>query len=139
MLESGRRVATYKLASLIALLDYAVEHHSWRLCGSPMSGAGILSSALTCPTSPATCGRDRVSLKPARDALVEAYGARCFYCGAPVGKSGAVDHVLPWSRIGLDGLANLVLACRRCNTDKSDTLPRPGLVELAVNRDPAGL
>ena len=26
VLESGRRVATYKLASLIALLDYAVEH-----------------------------------------------------------------------------------------------------------------
>ena len=84
-------------------------------------------------------GRDRVNLKPARDALAGAYGASCFYCGAATGKSGAADHVLPWSRIGLDGLTNLVLACRRCNTDKSDTLPRPGFVDLAIGRDPAGL
>ena len=45
-------------------------------------------------------GRDGVQLKPARDGLADAYGAHCFYCGASVGKSGAADHVLPWSRIG---------------------------------------
>jgi 5-methylcytosine-specific restriction endonuclease McrA len=84
-------------------------------------------------------GRDRVQLKPARDALADAYGTQCFYCGASVGKSGAADHVLPWSRIGLDGLTNLVLSCQRCNTDKSATLPRPGLVEQAISRDPAAL
>lgn len=80
-------------------------------------------------------GRDRISLKPARDALVEVYGPTCFYCQMTVGSTGASDHVLPWSRIGLDGLTNLVLACRRCNADKSDTLPRTDLVEQAVGRD----
>ncbi len=29
-----------------------------------------------------------------------------------------VDHLLPWSRLGIDGLANLVLACGRCNSSK---------------------
>ena len=43
--------------------------------------------------------------------------------------------MLPWSRIGLDGLTNLVLSCRRCNSDKSDTLPKTDLVEQAVSRD----
>lgn len=68
-------------------------------------------------------GRNRVSLAPARSALLDTFGTRCFYCGAAVGKSAPVDHVLPWSRVGIDGLANLVVACATCNTDKSQTLP----------------
>ena len=64
-------------------------------------------------------GRNRVSLQAVREALADVDGARCFYCGINLKNAGTVDHVLPWSRIGLDGLTNLVLACRRCNTDKS--------------------
>ena len=46
-----------------------------------------------------------------------------------------VDHVLPWSLLGIDGLANLVLACRRCNADKRDSLPAPSIVDRALARD----
>ena len=45
VLESGRRVATYKLATLIALLDFGVEHAGmnsalgWRGTGAPEARA----------------------------------------------------------------------------------------------------
>jgi len=68
-------------------------------------------------------GRDRISLKPARNALLEAYGPGCFYSQTVVGTSGAADHVLPWRRIGIDGLTNLVVACQRCNSDKATHCP----------------
>jgi 5-methylcytosine-specific restriction endonuclease McrA len=81
-------------------------------------------------------GRDRVSLAPARAALMDAFGARCFYCDVSVGSSAPVDHVLAWSRVGLDGLSNLVVACARCNGDKSEALPGLELVSRALARDP---
>ncbi len=71
--------------------------------------------------------------------MLEAYGPGCFYCQTVVGTSGAADHVLPWSRIGIDGLTNLVAGCQRCNSDKSHTLPRSRIVEQAVTRDAATL
>jgi hypothetical protein len=61
--------------------------------------------------------------------------AQCFYCGTSVGPSAPVDHVLPWSRVGIDGLANLVVACFRCNGNKSQSRPAPWLVEQVVARD----
>lgn len=79
--------------------------------------------------------RDRISLNPAREALRVGFGSYCFYCHARVGPSAPVDHVLPWSRVGLDGLANLVLACPGCNGDKGSTLPAPALVEAAAGSD----
>lgn len=82
-------------------------------------------------------GRDRISLERARAALADAFGATCFYCQAPVSMSAPVDHVLPWSRVGLDGLSNLVLSCGRCNGDKSETLPVMPLVVASLSRDPA--
>jgi 5-methylcytosine-specific restriction endonuclease McrA len=39
----------------------------------------------------------------------------CHYCGAP---AGCRDHRIPKSRGGTDDPANIVLACRRCNTSK---------------------
>jgi hypothetical protein len=80
-------------------------------------------------------GRDRVSLAPAREALTEAFGPRCFYCDRRLGPSSPVDHVLPWSRVGIDGLANLVLACPSCNGDKLHALPALPLVDRALRRD----
>lgn len=47
---------------------------------------------------------------------------------------GHVDHVLPWSKVAIDGLANLVLACPRCNLSKSDRLPSPKHVQRALAR-----
>ena len=81
-------------------------------------------------------GRDRVSLRAARAALLDTFGAACFYCGREVTASAPVDHVLPWSRTGIDGLANLVVACARCNGDKSETLPIMDLVSAVLDRDP---
>lgn len=50
----------------------------------------------------------------------------CFYCGVPFSGIGqgpdhrTVDHRIPKSRGGSDGLANLVFACYRCNQRKRD-------------------
>lgn len=50
----------------------------------------------------------------------------CFYCGVAFDGRGAlertVDHRLPRSRGGAEGLANLVFACRACNQRKADQL-----------------
>jgi len=80
-------------------------------------------------------GRDRLSLSPARAGLKEAFGPVCFYCGSRVPADNPVDHVLPWSRVGIDGIANLVLACRRCNGDKLHALPSLALMDRALARD----
>lgn len=80
-------------------------------------------------------GRDRIPLAPVRGAFRKAFGPRCFYCGRTLGGDSPVDHVLPWSRVGIDGLANLVLACGRCNSEKSGALPSVHLVEQVLERD----
>lgn len=84
-------------------------------------------------------GRERISLEPARVALKEAFGPRCFYCGSALPRGNPVDHVLPWSRLGIDGLANLVLACQGCNTAKLHALPSIELMDRALSRDRATL
>lgn len=80
-------------------------------------------------------GRDRLSLAPVRAAFSEAFGPTCFYCGRGLRPSSPVDHVLPWSRVGIDGLANLVLACQACNGSKLHALPALELVERVLDRD----
>ena len=79
-------------------------------------------------------GMDRVSLSRVREVLMKKFGATCFYCGVRVGAGCHVDHVLPWSRVGIDGLSNLVLACTQCNGDKSNLLPAPVHVTTALGR-----
>ena len=79
-------------------------------------------------------GQQRIGLKRVREALFDEFGSRCFYCGVGLSSSSPVDHVLPWSRVGLDGLANLVAACTRCNGSKSSALPEPTLVAEALSR-----
>jgi len=61
--------------------------------------------------------------------------ARCLYCGAGLRSSSPVDHVLPWSRVGIDGPANLVPACERCNSDKPNALPAVETVTRVLGRD----
>ena len=85
-------------------------------------------------------GRDRLALDRVRTAFFDEFGARCFYCGTRLRSGSPVDHVLPWSRVGLDGLANLVVACQACNADKSNALPAIYLVDRAIaSRDAAVL
>jgi 5-methylcytosine-specific restriction endonuclease McrA len=57
--------------------------------------------------------------------LINAAGGRCTYCPRTVDRSdgprgATIDHVVPRSRGGGDDLANLALACRRCNAEKGD-------------------
>lgn len=80
-------------------------------------------------------GRERTALEPAREPLKEAFGAHCFYCGTHLPADNPIDHVLPWSLAGIDGLANLVLACARCNADKSNALPAVKIVDRVLDRD----
>lgn len=49
---------------------------------------------------------------------------RCTYCRKPLSIFTATqDHVIPVSKGGADEDDNIVLACYRCNSSKSDMLP----------------
>lgn len=69
-------------------------------------------------------GRQRTALAAIREPFKDVFGAHCFYCDTHLAADNPIDHVLPWSRVGIDGLANLVLSCARCNGDKSGALAR---------------
>jgi len=53
----------------------------------------------------------------------KAQKGKCYYCGVKVGKTYHVDHVIPLSRGGSNGIENLVIACPGCNLSKKDKLP----------------
>jgi 5-methylcytosine-specific restriction endonuclease McrA len=80
-------------------------------------------------------GRERTALVAVREPFKDAFGPHCFYCGTHLPANNPVDHVLPWSLVGINGLANLVLACARCNGDKSGALPAIGIVDHVLDRD----
>lgn len=80
-------------------------------------------------------GRERVALATVRQPFKEAFGPHCFYCGTHLPANNPIDHVLPWSLVGIDGLSNLVLACARCNGDKSGALPAVGVVDRVLRRE----
>ena len=68
--------------------------------------------------------------KPKRTAIPKSVKQRvfdktdgnCAYCGIQLVRNGNwhVDHVVPISRGGKDEIENLVAACHKCNTKKSD-------------------
>jgi hypothetical protein len=80
-------------------------------------------------------GRERINLAAVREPFKQAYGPHCFYCGMHLPVNNPVDHVLPWSLVGIDGLANLVLACARCNADKAGALPAVSIIDRVLERD----
>lgn len=84
-------------------------------------------------------GRERTALEKVREPFKEVFGPQCFYCEAKLPTGNPIDHVLPWSLVGIDGLANLVLACARCNGDKSNALPAVAIVDRLLERDAAVL
>lgn len=48
----------------------------------------------------------------------------CFYCYRPLSTEDAVgDHFIPLAKGGEHEAGNLVVACRECNSKKSDKLP----------------
>ncbi len=78
-------------------------------------------------------GRERAALAAVRAPFKEVFGPHCFYCRTHLAADNPIDHMLPWSLVGIDGLANLVLACRRCNGDKSNALPAVPLIDRALD------
>lgn len=59
---------------------------------------------------------------------------RCHYCGAAVPASElTMDHVIPLSRGGKSEKANLVTACKDCNTKKKEWMPLEWEKWLAEN------
>jgi hypothetical protein len=81
----------------------------------------------------------RASLTGCRDALNGYQKGKCFYCFGDIKITTAdVDHFLPHTlkqlnlRLHLDGVWNLVLACRDCNRGidgKSSRVPEKRLLE----------
>jgi len=61
--------------------------------------------------------------------IFERDGFACGYCGAsPLTDKGVeltLDHVRPYSVSGDDSAANILTACKFCNTEKSSVLLRP--------------
>ena len=85
-------------------------------------------------------GTQRTSLDPVREALLDVEGARCFYCDRILNRATThVDHVIPWSHLPLNDLANLVLSDDRCNGDKSARLISSERLAKWCSRDQAAL
>ena len=82
-------------------------------------------------------GRDRVALERIAEGLMDLQGGGCFYCDARVGRNREIDHFVPWSYSGDDGLDNLVAACRRCNNSKRANLPGPDHLARLIDRNQA--
>ena len=67
---------------------------------------------------------DRKSLKPSQK-ILEKFFYNCFYCGCSFEYPKLaihVDHFIPFSFLFNNELWNLVLACKNCNLNKSDSL-----------------
>ncbi|MEV0947459.1 HNH endonuclease [Rhodococcus sp. NPDC049939] len=77
---------------------------------------------------------DQSALRSLVDPLRDLQNNLCFYCGRRLGADPRVDHVLAWSTIPIDGVANLVAADSRCNLDKSARIPVRAHVDRALER-----
>jgi len=47
-------------------------------------------------------------------------GDECWYCGLEMGVDATIEHLVPKSKGGLNGLANYVLAHKVCNAAAAD-------------------
>ena len=92
-------------------------------------------------------GNRRKALTGCRDALNGYQKGKCFYCFDDIAIDSAsprladVDHFIPRMMLQtgltlpLDGVWNLVLACRLCNRGKSSRIPHPRLLERLDTRN----
>jgi hypothetical protein len=80
-------------------------------------------------------GRDRVALERVAEGLLDLQHGTCFYCNTSLVRHREIDHFVPWSYSGDDGLDNLVAACRRCNNSKRATLAGPAHLAQLIERN----
>ena len=52
--------------------------------------------------------------------VIDASNGICPYCGNPINGDGHIDHIIPVSRGGTNGLGNLVYCCAHCNLSKNN-------------------
>ena len=66
--------------------------------------------------------RNRYKTTQLRKEVLERDGRVCYYCGTTKMAKGhaQLDHIIPIAQGGKDALDNLVIACKRCNTQKSN-------------------
>ncbi|MBB6452569.1 5-methylcytosine-specific restriction endonuclease McrA [Salirhabdus euzebyi] len=80
----------------------------------------------------------RKTLKPFEQILLHHFENTCFYCNKKLSdKKGSthVDHFIPWSFVQSDQIWNLVLACSKCNSSKSDKLPKREYLHIIIERN----
>jgi 5-methylcytosine-specific restriction endonuclease McrA len=56
-------------------------------------------------------------------ALFQRQRGKCAYCGVSIRNGYHIDHVIPLARGGSNWIANIALACAKCNLTKSATDP----------------
>jgi hypothetical protein len=78
-------------------------------------------------------GADRIPLDKVMRPLRELQDDRCFYCGDRL-RSSAVDHFIPWARVPMNAIENLVVADGSCNSKKRDHLAASAHVEAWAAR-----
>ncbi len=70
--------------------------------------------------------------RPSRALIYKRDRNTCQYCGSTTRLT--IDHVIPRSKGGTDTWENLVVACSKCNTEKSDKLLEN--TRLKISRKP---
>jgi CRISPR/Cas system Type II protein with McrA/HNH and RuvC-like nuclease domain len=70
-----------------------------------------------------------------RAALIAIQNGKCFYDASHDMAVPEVDHLIPWTYVLEDRTWNLVLACRKCNNDKSDRLTNLDAVQRLCTRN----
>ena len=68
-----------------------------------------------------------------REALLARDGDECWFCGLAMGDDQTIEHLVPKSKGGLNGLANYVLAHKRCNAEAAD-MPLVAKIELRAEK-----
>lgn len=71
------------------------------------------------PVTHAIEGATNISAKLRRK-VMERDGSDCWFCGLPMGSDCTLEHLVPQSRGGGNGLANLALAHAKCNREAAD-------------------
>ena len=56
-------------------------------------------------------------------------GGKCGYCGCELTMGNwSIDHIIPKSKGGTGRTGNIVLACKKCNSTKSDDIIEPKFI-----------